>query len=197
MSISRLEKAGSEKVQRRSVAQQMSSPENTKKTLQKMQWLVNTSPTMVAQRKLFDKVFQRDEVAPLEEELVKQPKMKDSGATASTSTVAQKKENNTGLPDNLKMGTESLSGMAMDDVRVHYGSSKPAQLNAHAYAQGTEIHVAPGQEQHLPHEAWHVVQQKQGRVEPTLTVDNVAVNDDPGLEHEADVMGTKALNTPA
>jgi hypothetical protein len=25
----------------------------------------------------------------------------------------------------------------------------------------------PGQEQHLPHEAWHVVQQKQGRVKPT------------------------------
>jgi hypothetical protein len=49
--------------------------------------------------------------------------------------------------------------MSMDHVKVHYNSSQPAQLNALAYAQGSDIHVAPGQEQHLPHEAWHVVQQ--------------------------------------
>jgi hypothetical protein len=34
----------------------------------------------------------------------------------------------------------------MDDVKVHYNSAKPAQLNAHAYAQGTDIHIASGQE---------------------------------------------------
>jgi Domain of unknown function (DUF4157) len=102
--------------------------------------------------------------------------------------------NNTGLPDNLKAGIESLSGISMDGVKVHYNSSQPAQLNALAYAQGTDIHVAPGQEQHLPHEAWHVVQQAQGRVQPTMQMkEGVSVNDDPGLEHEADVMGAKAL----
>ncbi|HAA17208.1 MAG TPA: hypothetical protein DCE41_38045, partial [Cytophagales bacterium] len=74
----------------------------------------------------------------------------------------------TGLPGSLKSGIESLSGLAMDDVSVHHNSDKPAQLQAHAYAQGTDIHLAPGQEQHLPHEAWHVVQQKQGRVQPTV-----------------------------
>jgi len=52
----------------------------------------------------------------------------------------------------------------MDDVKVHSNSDKPAQINAHAYAQGTDIHPASGQEKHFPHEAWHVVQQKQGRV---------------------------------
>ncbi|WP_276349193.1 DUF4157 domain-containing protein [Daejeonella sp. JGW-45] len=76
--------------------------------------------------------------------------------------------NQTGMPDQLKDGIESLSGETMDDVRVKYNSDKPAQLNAHAYAQGTEIHLASGQEKHLPHEAWHVVQQKQGRVKPTV-----------------------------
>ena len=75
--------------------------------------------------------------------------------------------NRTRLPDHLKMGVESLSGTSMDDVRVHRNSSKPAQLNALAYAQGTDIHLGPGQERHLPHEAWHVVQQKQGRVQAT------------------------------
>ena len=107
----------------------------------------------------------------------------------------QKKGNNTGLPDNLKSGIENLSGVGMDDVKVHYNSDKPANLQAHAFAQGTDIHVSPGQEKHLPHEAWHVVQQKQGRVKPTMQMKgNVNVNDDQGLEKEADVMGAKAFS---
>lgn len=117
----------------------------------------------------------------------------------SNSDAAQleEKPNNTGLPNQLKSGIESLSGMSMDNVKVHYNSDKPAQLNAHAYAQGTDIHVAPGQEQHLPHEAWHVVQQAQGRVKPTTQMKGTSVNDDVGLESEADVMGAKALQLKA
>ncbi|WP_233079895.1 eCIS core domain-containing protein [Rheinheimera soli] len=104
------------------------------------------------------------------------------------------KPNNTGLPNQLKAGIESLSGLSMDHVKVHYNSAKPAQLNAHAYAQGSEIHLGAGQEKHLPHEAWHVVQQAQGRVKPTMQMKaGVGVNDDVGLEKEADVMGAKAL----
>ncbi|MGH1385370.1 DUF4157 domain-containing protein [Kordia sp.] len=107
--------------------------------------------------------------------------------------IIQQKKNNTGLPDNLKSGMESMSGHSLDDVKVHYNSSKPAQLNAHAYAQGSNIHLASGQEKHLAHEAWHVVQQKQGRVQPTTTISGTKVNDDVGLEKEADAMGAKAL----
>ena len=102
--------------------------------------------------------------------------------------------NNTGLPDNLKTGIESLSGISLDDVKVHYNSDKPAKVRALAYTQGAEIHVGPGQEKHLPHEAWHVVQQKQGRVRPTIQLKGEAVNDEKGLEREADEMGSKSLN---
>lgn len=109
-----------------------------------------------------------------------------------------KKENNTGLPDSLKHGVESLSGYSMDDVKVNYNSAQPAQLNALAFASGTDIHLGPGQEKHLPHEAWHVVQQKQGRVQPTIQMkNNVPVNDDPGLEKEADIMGEHAFSEQA
>lgn len=101
-------------------------------------------------------------------------------------------KNETGMPDHLKAGIEDLSGFSMDDVRVHYNSDKPATVQALAYTQGTDIHVAPGQEQHLPHEAWHVVQQMAGRVEPTTEVGGLPVNDNPALEREADVMGAKA-----
>jgi len=98
------------------------------------------------------------------------------------------------MPDQLKSGIESLSGMDMSDVRVHANSDKPAQLNALAYAQGNDIHLAPGQEQHLAHEAWHVVQQRQGRVAPTMQLEGAAINDDAALEEEADVMGAKAIH---
>lgn len=111
-------------------------------------------------------------------------------------SVVQRLENKTGMPDNLKSGIESLSGIDMSDVKVHYNSYQPAQLQAHAFAQGNQIHLGPGQERHLPHEAWHVVQQKQGRVAPTKQLkDKVNINDDSGLEKEADVMGAKAMNT--
>lgn len=107
----------------------------------------------------------------------------------------QGRPNHTGLPDSLKSGIEALSGYNMDSVRVYYNSSKPAQLQSLAYTKGTDIHVAPGQEKHLGHEAWHVVQQMQGRVYPTTQLHNTAVNDDPVLEREASFMGEKASQT--
>ncbi len=107
-----------------------------------------------------------------------------------------KKPKKTGLPEPLKTGIENLSGCAMDDVKIHYNSIKPAQLKAIVYARGTDIHPAPDQEQHLPHEAWHVVQQKQGRVEPTKQMKKgELINDDNTLEQEADLMGKKAAKT--
>ena len=106
----------------------------------------------------------------------------------------EQKRNETGMSDNLKAGIEDLSGFAMDDVRVHYNSPEPATVQALAYTQGTDIYVAPGQEQHLPHEAWHVAQQMAGRVEPTTEVSGLPVNDCIELEHEADVMGARANN---
>lgn len=116
----------------------------------------------------------------------------EEGLQMKADTVFQQKPNNTGLPDNLKAGVESLSGFSMDDVKVHYNSSQPATVQALAYTQGMDIHVAPGQERHLPHEAWHVAQQLAGRVEPTTEVGGMPVNDNIGLEHEADVMGARA-----
>jgi hypothetical protein len=115
-------------------------------------------------------------------------------AVATPHPLSQKTQNKTGIPDPLKSGIESLGGISMVGVKVHYNSPQPAQLNALAYAQGSDIHIAPGQERHLSHEAWHLVQQAQGRVRPTTQLkDRVPVNNDAGLEHEADVMGTRAM----
>jgi hypothetical protein len=105
----------------------------------------------------------------------------------------ERSPNRTGLPDALKAGIETLSGVSLDDVTVRRASGAPARVGAAAYARGTEIHVAPGEDRHLAHEAWHVVQQKQGRVPATTRIGGVDVNDDPRLEREADVMAARAL----
>lgn len=97
-----------------------------------------------------------------------------------------------GLPPGLRSAVEKLSGVSLADVRVHYRSARPASLGALAFTDGPNIHLAAGQERHLPHEAWHVVQQAQGRVCPTLQMKHGAVNDDDTLEREADVMGARA-----
>ncbi len=107
--------------------------------------------------------------------------------------IIQQAPNKTGLPDKLKSGMEQVSGMNLDHVRTHYNSAKPAAVQAHAYAQGSDIHLSSGQEKHLPHELGHVVQQMQGRVKPTTTVNGMAVNDSPSLEKEADSLGSKAM----
>ncbi|MRX41871.1 DUF4157 domain-containing protein [Flavobacterium sp. LC2016-23] len=109
------------------------------------------------------------------------------------SATVQRKSNNTGLPDALKNGMESLSNKNLDHVKVHYNSSKPAAVQALAYAQGSNIHLAPGQEKHLPHELGHVVQQMEGRVKPTIKIGGTAVNNDPSLEQEATSMGQRAI----
>lgn len=114
-------------------------------------------------------------------------------STTINNSPLQKKANKTGLPDNLKSGIEGMSGIGLDDVKVHYNSNKPAQMKANAFTQGNQIHIGPGQNKYLGHEAWHVVQQKQGRVKPTKQEGNLPVNDSPALEREADVMGGKAL----
>ena len=127
-------------------------------------------------------------------EELRQRRAEDAAASIDTGPQVTSAGSASGLPPQLQSGVESLSGMSMDHVRVHYNSSQPAQLNALAYAQGSDIHMGPGQEQHLPHEAWHVVQQAQGRVQTTKQLKTgVAINDDQALEHEADVMGQQAM----
>src|SRR5512138_1342413 len=77
-----------------------------------------------------------------------------SAAPALQEEVQHPNEN--GLPPDLKTSIETLSGFALDDVQVHRNSQQPAKLRAYAYAQGAEIHLGPGQEDQLPHEAWHI-----------------------------------------
>lgn len=109
-------------------------------------------------------------------------------------------DNHTGIPDAVKQRMEDSFGTDFSSVRVHPESSKAPEVGALAYTQGTDIHFAPGQfkpdtaagRELLGHELTHVVQQFDGRVQPTTEISGMPVNDNEALEREADVMGAKA-----
>ena len=58
--------------------------------------------------------------------------------------------NRTGLPDAMKERFERLTGLPLDNVRVHRNSDMPAQLDAKAYAQGNEIHLGTNSLERTP-----------------------------------------------
>lgn len=116
--------------------------------------------------------------------------------------IAQRQvENQTGIPDAVKQRMENSFGTDFSSVRVHPESSKAPEVGALAYTQGTDIHFAPGQfkpdttvgQELLGHELAHVVQQAEGRVQPTTEIGGMPVNDSEALEHEADAMGARAV----
>jgi Domain of unknown function (DUF4157) len=172
---------------------------------------VDASPRVVAQRQRLEAAFGAPVQRQAEEDEELQMKADDpfqrraeedeellqgrfAGQDAATGARAPGAADSGSVPDPLRSGIESMSGLDLSDVRVHADSSRPSSIDALAFAQGSDIHLGPGQERHLPHEAWHIVQQRQGRVRATVQLrDHVAINDDPGLEREADVMGERAL----
>lgn len=97
------------------------------------------------------------------------------------------------VSENLKMRFENMSGYAFDDVRIHYNSSKPAQVEAAAYTAGNEVYLGAGQERHLGHELGHVLQQKRGHIPLTIQYKGLMINHDPALEREADMLAEKAM----
>lgn len=182
---------------------------------------IQNSPRMIAQREQFDSldetgrhdsVTRQEVLVPVDEESGLQEDA-PAGEPGDTSALplqdrfepTQGKGPSTalphggsGLPAPLKSGIQTMSSVSMDTVKVHDNPSRSAQLHALAYARGSDIHVAPGKERHLPHEAWHVVQQAQGRVRPTLQMKSgVRVNDEASLEREADEMGARAMTHAA
>ncbi|HEX2901717.1 MAG TPA: DUF4157 domain-containing protein, partial [Bacteroidia bacterium] len=113
-------------------------------------------------------------------------------SNGSDAPPVQRKQSSGGLPGDLVDGFAASTGHDLSDVKVHSNSDKPSQVGALAYAQGNDIHLGSGQEQHLAHEAAHIVQQREGRVQANTNVGGMPVNDQASLESEADSMGAKA-----
>lgn len=146
--------------------------------------------------------LQEEEEEPLQGRFAVQRQEDDESIQGKFEGIQQQTDNHTGMPDTVKQRMENAFGTDFSAVRVHPDSSKAPEVGALAYTQGTDIHFAPGQfkpdtsagQQLLGHELTHVVQQAEGRVQPTTEISGMAVNDDVTLEHEADVRGAKAAN---
>ncbi|MFD2331968.1 DUF4157 domain-containing protein [Cohnella sp. GCM10020058] len=123
----------------------------------------------------------------------------------SAAPAQGKQERPGALPLDVQAKMEKVMGADFSNVNVHANSSQASSVGALAYAQGNDIHFAPGQynpdsqsgQKIIGHELAHVVQQRQGRVLPTAQLKSgMRLNDDPALEKEADVLGEKAAATP-
>lgn len=116
--------------------------------------------------------------------------------------VQRQSKGDTGVPDTVMGKMENAFQADFSDVKVHPNSANAPGVGAVAYTQGSDIHFAPGQfkpdtsqgRQLLGHELTHVVQQREGKVQPTTEVNGMPVNDSPSLEKEADDMGSKVNN---
>lgn len=125
--------------------------------------------------------------------------LKGPGPDASAQPAPAPTGGGQALPANVAGKMSSAFGADLSSVRVHEGDHVSA-MGAQAYAQGADIHFAPGQyqpeSQHgqelIGHELAHVVQQSQGRVAATTQFKGVDVNNDASLEHEADDWGARA-----
>ncbi|MCB9230721.1 MAG: DUF4157 domain-containing protein [Bacteroidia bacterium] len=104
------------------------------------------------------------------------------------------------LPDPVQSKMEGALGADFSGVNIHENSNQASEMGALAYTQGNDVHFAPGQfkpdtqsgQELIGHELTHVVQQREGRVQPTGQLKGQSVNTDAGLEGEADTMGAKA-----
>jgi hypothetical protein len=104
-------------------------------SLRKLAGAMDESPRVVAQRKLA-------------EALDNSPRV-----------IAQRK-----LAEAMNSGRRIAREQGPPQSQFAPTALQPVQLSALADAQGTDIHVAPVQEEHLPHEARHAVRQAQGKL---------------------------------
>ena len=105
------------------------------------------------------------------------------------------------MPEEVQAKMENSFGQDFSNVNIHTDSDQAKNIGAQAYAQGNNIHFAPGQynpgsksgQELLGHELTHVVQQSQGKVQPgEVHGKGLNINNDPALEKEADEMGKLA-----
>ena len=114
-------------------------------------------------------------------------------------TEKEPQSSNSSSPPLLQRLTEAFGGHDLSNVNIHKDSPKAPEVGAVAFAQGNDVHFAPGKfnpesssgRQLIGHELAHVVQQREGRVQPTGSVNGLPLNDSKSLESEADDMGRK------
>ena len=122
----------------------------------------------------------------------------DSKSKAYTA-IQRKTPTSGGMPVDLLINMSQSLGADFSEVNIHRDSQSATDAGALAYTQGNDVHFAPGQydpesasgQELIGHELTHVIQQREGRVRANNEVNGMPLNDDKGLEKEADEGGMK------
>ncbi len=104
------------------------------------------------------------------------------------------------MPMALQAKMEKSFGADFSEVNIHANSAAATRVGALAYAEGEDVHFAPGQydpqsskgQELIGHELTHVLQQREGKVHPSGERAGFSVNVDKKLEREADEGGKAA-----
>ena len=153
---------------------------------------------LMEKRNPVQKQEEEEEEALMEKKANKRPYQLKANEVASASTGFASK-----LPAQLKENMEHSLGGDFSNTEIYANSSKASKMGALAYAQGNEIHFAPGKydpesqrgKELIGHELTHIVQQKKGVVQKTKNDRGMNVNSEFKLEKEADDLGKKAANS--
>lgn len=137
--------------------------------------------------------------APGKQTLVQLAEHRMRGADPAAHAPAPAPGGGAAMPGALRARMEGSFGADFSSVRIHQGD-QASKLGALAYAQGDDLHFAPGQYQPdthggqalIGHELAHVVQQRDGRVAAPAQAKGAPVVADHGLEAEADRAGQAA-----
>ncbi len=152
------------------------------------------------QAKLVQKQEEEELQAKLQQKPEEEEKQLKKSSDSEPSGTKGGSGSTTSMPEDVQAKMENSFGTSFSGVNIHQNDNSATEMGALAYTQGDNVHFAPGQynpasskgQELLGHELTHVVQQRQGRVQPTKQGKGMSVNDSPSLEQEADVMGKKA-----
>ena len=147
--------------------------------------------------------FKISQFQPMEEEEEEPASLKKDPSqfklNSSASPIQRAAEEESGIKEQMSQAL----GHDFSDVNIHTDSKAATNVGALAYTQGKDVHFAPGQfnpdttqgKELIGHEFKHKEQQDNNRVQATTEVNGMPVNDDKGLEKEADDAGKIAAQT--
>ena len=127
-----------------------------------------------------------------------QPATKPTGLPPLLKSAAMSLGHGKPLMPEVRSDMERAFGHDFSTVRIHEGTQAQS-IGMTAYAQGEDLHFAPGEyrptspegRKLIGHELTHVVQQRTGRA-ALPHGSTLPINSDTALEAEADALGTKA-----
>lgn len=125
------------------------------------------------------------------------------GATSTVSDAFQpaaqlQNESVNGISHSENNAVKELSGGKVDlhesGAKVETTSSSDSRLKSvGARSMAVQGQAIVGDSRDRGHEIWHLAQQEMGQVQPTTEINGTPVNDDKGLENDADVKGAKIM----